>query len=136
MTTEDLLEKIKAGEVWFWSDGELESGDNAFTLVCPIIIIQPEDMKRYQSAMDACLRTPVPMILYCPRCWIQHIDEPETEEEFNDRRLEWESSIAAQQLRSEPKEKWTNPSHKRHRCTLCHHEWTPALIPTIGVESL
>lgn len=55
---------------------------------------------------------PIPMILFCPYCGLQHIDAPE------------------------PDKGWTNPPHKSHLCHDCGHVWRPADVATTGVESL
>jgi rubredoxin len=52
---------------------------------------------------------PIPMILYCPSCGVQHVDRPE------------------------PDSGWTNPPHKSHLCHACGVVWRPASVPTNGV---
>lgn len=54
---------------------------------------------------------PIPMILYCPKCHVQHIDCPQ------------------------PEKGWTNPPHRSHECqaTGCGFIWRPADVPTVGV---
>lgn len=58
---------------------------------------------------------PIPMILHCPRCHQQHIDEPD------------------------PSDNWENPPHKSHKCVGpegCGCVWRPADIPTMGVKRI
>jgi len=55
-------------------------------------------------------RDPVPMILFCPNCGLQHIDRPE--------------GI------------WMNPPHRSHLCGGCGHSWRPADVPTTGVADI
>lgn len=57
---------------------------------------------------------PVPMLLFCPRCGIQHIDTPD------------------------PEKHWTNPPHKSHQCqnARCGWVWRPADVATIGVSTI
>jgi rubredoxin len=55
---------------------------------------------------------PVPMILHCPVCGTQHIDQPQ------------------------PEKDWHNPPHRSHECQSCGHIWRPADVPTTGVESI
>lgn len=126
MTTKELIEKIRAGEIWFWSTGNVEDGDDAHTLVCPILI-QPEDLKAYQDAFNVISEKPVPMILHCPRCWFQHIDNEVSEADYKERIM---------YLKGDIPDRWLNPPHKTHLCAQCKFEWKPALIPTTGVESL
>lgn len=55
---------------------------------------------------------PIDMIMLCPQCGRQHIDN------------------------SQPEKEWTNPPHKTHQCQYCSHEWRPCNYPTNGVEKL
>jgi hypothetical protein len=52
---------------------------------------------------------PIPMVLHCPRCGTQHIDEPT--------------------------EDWPNPPHRSHACQTpgCGTIWRPADVATAGV---
>lgn len=53
---------------------------------------------------------PIPMVLHCPSCGLQHIDAP-TEE-------------------------WNNPPHRSHLCHGCGFIWRPADVPTTGVAAI
>lgn len=66
--------------------------------------------------------TPIPMILFCPACGLQHIDEPEP-------------SLGKRFLDPGAKE-WDNPPHRSHLCAGCGHIWRPADVPTEGVAAL
>lgn len=55
---------------------------------------------------------PIPMILHCPSCGLQHIDA------------------------LEPENDWDNPPHRTHLCHGCGNLWRPAPVNTTGVESL
>lgn len=55
---------------------------------------------------------PIPMILFCPACGLQHIDAPE------------------------PEGGWDNPPHKSHLCHGCGHIWRPADVATNGVAEI
>lgn len=52
--------------------------------------------------------SPIDMILFCPSCGVQHIDEPSGD--------------------------WANPPHRSHLCHACGHIWRPADVPTNGVR--
>jgi len=52
--------------------------------------------------------TPIPMVLHCPKCGYQHVDEGE----------------------------WTTTFHRTHLCLRCKHEWRPAAINTVGILAL
>jgi hypothetical protein len=85
-----------------------------------------EFMKARYKPSDAAQMTlhdmaelPIAMILHCPKCHRQHVDEAEPEHLGPGR--------------------WLNPPHKTHLCRLpegCGHLWRPADVPTTGVESL
>lgn len=49
------------------------------------------------------------MILQCPHCSEQHVDEPDVAKG------------------------WTNPPHRSHLCQRCGFTWRPADVPTTGV---
>lgn len=51
---------------------------------------------------------PLPMVMHCPKCSAQHVDEGEFE---------------------------TIP-HRAHLCASCGHTWQPCARPTVGVRSL
>lgn len=52
----------------------------------------------------------IDMVLHCPACGLQHIDE----------------ATAA----------WPNPPHRSHLCHGCGHVWRPADVPTNGVKAV
>lgn len=56
----------------------------------------------------------LPLILYCPNCGNQHIDEVD---EVNN-------------------PGWDNPPHTSHKCLFCACIWRPADTPTEGVRSI
>lgn len=62
-----------------------------------------------QAAIAA--QGPIPMVLHCPRCHLQHIDAPD-----------------------ERTPDWQNQPHRSHLCHGCGLIWRPADVPTIGVE--
>jgi hypothetical protein len=64
------------------------------------------------------------MILHCPACGLQHIDEPSppigVEPTTGDGGLVM----------------WTNPPHRSHLCHGCGHIWRPADVATEGVARI
>lgn len=52
------------------------------------------------------------MVLHCPKCRFQHVDEPE------------------------PETGWENPPHRSHLCKACLTVWRPADCYTTGVASI
>ena len=62
----------------------------------------------------------VDMLLFCPACGDQHIDEPERSlGPGNTERLDWD-----------------NPPHRSHLCHGCGHIWRPSDIHTNGVAAI
>lgn len=53
---------------------------------------------------------PIPMVLHCPMCLVQHVDEPSAT--------------------------WDNPPHRSHQCQNCGHIWRPADVATTGVPAI
>jgi hypothetical protein len=71
--------------------------------------------------LAATFETPIPMVLFCPGCGAQHIDEPDEDAgTYSDGR----------------ETKWANPPHRSHLCQYCRCVWRPADVPTIGVQSI
>lgn len=55
---------------------------------------------------------PIDMLMFCPRCQMQHVDAPE------------------------PEKGWTNPPHATHTCKGCGLNWRPSNALTNGVAGL
>ncbi len=70
---------------------------------------------------------PIDMVLFCPACGVQHVDEPEQAV------LKYGGSGAS--VITNP-DRWTNPPHRSHLCASCGHIWRPADVPTNGVASI
>jgi hypothetical protein len=88
--------------------------------------------KIFRSALRAIQAVPVDMVLHCPKCGFQHVDEPESNDAYTERLFEsswWE-------LGGDKPERWTNPPHRSHLCAACGHIWRPADIPTNGVKAI
>ena len=56
--------------------------------------------------------SPLPMLIYCPRCGVQHVDD------------------------AQPERAWTNPPHRSHECQGCGLIFRPADFATTGVRSI
>ena len=72
--------------------------------------------------------TPIPMILFCPMCGVQHIDAPETHH------LDLELDRAG--MDGGYSASWDNPPHRSHLCHACGCIWRPADVPTTGVAKI
>jgi len=68
----------------------------------------PEILAEIEAALAAPAGAPIDMVLYCPACHTQHIDEPAPA--------------------------WSNPPHRSHLCHSCGHIWRPADVATNGVK--
>jgi rubredoxin len=55
---------------------------------------------------------PIDMLLWCPQCGVQHIDNPD------------------------PTRGWDNPPHRSHECQGCKHIWRPSDALTNGVAKI
>ncbi len=77
--------------------------------------------------------TPVDMLLFCPKCEKQQIDEAsplvcqecgagETNHNTGEDNATCPMFVA-----------WLNPPHKSHRCYFCNTVWRPFEYPTNGV---
>jgi hypothetical protein len=69
--------------------------------------------------------TPIDMVLFCPKCGVQHIDAP-------DHSILGFETAEGHELPSD----WTNPPHRSHLCSECGHVWRPADVPTNGVAEI
>lgn len=96
------------------------SGPSRLAPAQPAVISLSSDMPERLDALTverdslrarvAKLEGPIDMLLFCPNCLAQHIDEPHGE--------------------------WTNPPHRSHECQECKHVWRPADLATNGVREL
>jgi hypothetical protein len=68
-----------------------------------------EFVRIYEPGTDP---QPVDLLLYCPNCGRQHVDQPQ------------------------PEKDWSNPSHRSHECQHCFWKWRPADVPTNGIAEL
>lgn len=83
------------------------------------------------AEMRALLSIPVDVVLHCPKCHTQHIDKPESDNEYSGRLHEsswWE-------LGGEQPARWTNPPHRTHLCAVCKCLWRAADVPTNGIAA-
>lgn len=78
---------------------------------------------------------PVPMILHCPRCHLQHIDEPR-HPGLGCRREVPQANPSVDGSGPVDLETWMNPPHRSHLCAGCGFIWRPADVPTTGVAAI
>lgn len=87
---------------------------------------------------------PIPMVLHCPRCGYQHVDQAKVfapdfdsmpdDPGFREGHPDWPAAVAA--LRKWEDDNWVNPPHRSHKCSACLTVWRPADVPTVGVYSV
>ena len=78
-------------------------------------------METFGPITDVEVPAPIDMILHCPECYVQHIDEPESD---------------ASVLPDGRESRWENPPHRSHLCHNCGTIWRPADVPTNGVAAI
>lgn len=83
------------------------------------------------EALSAPYGQPIPMILFCPACDMQHIDAEEPHDENCKSLGSWDSGIPDCDCN-----RWTNPPHRSHRCASCGEIWRPADVATVGVREI
>lgn len=82
---------------------------------------------------------PIPMILYCPECGLQHLDRPNHWSDKFDAPMGSEHPDDLEYLKEAIKAyeaEWTNPPHRSHKCLRCGTIWRPADVYTTGVLKL
>lgn len=105
---QEMLEKIESGAV---------VGEQAHrwlgwiqAVICASGTVSLKQLKKINQSVPSDPPVPIPLLLFCPRCLRQHVDEP--------------------------KGTWTNPPHATHTCQFCQLLWRPGNYPTTGVRSL
>jgi hypothetical protein len=73
---------------------------------------------------------PIDMVLFCPKCGAQHVDEADPPITV------LEATLRAHPLAIPAPPRWTNPPHRSHLCHVCETVWRPADVPTNGVVSV
>jgi hypothetical protein len=89
-------------------------------------------------------KDPIDILLFCPYCDEQHIDEaaPEVCEdcghsgEYHGRELSKHPNSECLHCSCGKFNAWLNPPHKSHRCHFCNYVWRPADVPTNGVKAI
>jgi hypothetical protein len=83
-----------------------------------IAALEQGDLNTPKQAVDGVapsLAAPIPMLLFCPACGLQHIDATEPARDGE--------------------KAWDKPPHRSHKCA-CGTVWRPADVPTVGVASI
>jgi hypothetical protein len=80
---------------------------------------------------------PIDLLLFCPRCEEQHVDEakPDVCELCGGEKDDFPRNEGANICACGNFTAWLNPPHKSHRCTACNHVWRPADVATNGVAA-
>ncbi|MBR7972907.1 hypothetical protein KDX01_07225 [Burkholderia vietnamiensis] len=101
-----LGETRESGVVWF------DRNPHAF----------PIGTKFYAASNEQPAAAPIDMLLFCPKCGKQHVDEPEV--------------VFGDADDSDSEVTWENPPHRSHLCHACGTIWRPADVPTNGVAAI
>lgn len=97
------------------------------------------------AVCDVLPSAPIDMVLYCPRCCVQHVDAALVETPDFDSMPDAPilGLIAPEDLVTRNKQydawkaaNWTNPPHRSHLCHSCGFVWRPADVPTNGVAAI
>lgn len=88
---------------------------------------------------DAGQAEAIDMLLFCPNCGEQHVDEAkpdvcETCGHYHSESLNDACVVASCSCKDFTA--WLNPPYKSHRCIACNHVWRPADVPTNGVLTI
>ncbi len=92
----------------------------------------PLELIKTVAKMRVKVTEPIPMILYCPNCFRQHIDKPEPCYHCGNPDRDGCGLMDAGYRCI----KWDNPPHRSHLCAHCGHIWRPADVCTTGVERI
>ncbi len=115
---EQLGEALYALSASLRKTGFLDDADHHRRYEAVVAAFKP--LATCESQIEAGEVEPLNMVLHCPVCRLQHIDEP-APEEFDD------EGRAVH---------WTNPPHRSHLCHGCGHIWRPADVATNGVAAV
>jgi hypothetical protein len=108
-------ERIVAENIDAWGWGPLDEIEGLSEHVLAVkavkagLLTRPTDPGEDKVEVVA----PIDMMLFCPKCGLQHIDAPD-----------------------ERTPDWTNPPHRSHLCHGCGCIWRPADVPTNGVAAI
>ncbi|MBJ9669008.1 hypothetical protein I5693_15780 [Burkholderia cenocepacia] len=97
----------------------------------------PKYQRAYTSAAHPGQPEPIDMLLFCPKCGVQHVDAPEPFTPTG--RCECagpDQCEACESNRAAFEESWQNPPHRSHLCHACGNIWRPADVPTNGVAAI
>lgn len=87
------------------------------------LVALADGVGEFLATLELIASEPIPMILYCPACGLQHIDEADTHDEAGDKLMQGKTP-------------WDNPPHRSHLCAGCGTIWRPADRATVGVEAI
>jgi hypothetical protein len=75
------------------------------------------------------LGAPIPMLLFCPKCGVQHVDEAEV-------KTAPAYGLGGGVIGERRVVAWDNPPHRSHLCGACGCIWRPADVATTGVARI
>jgi len=95
----------RKGFEWWWHEIEADIQDEIFDAL-------RETLQSFYKAPLTHSKAPIDLLLFCPNCFEQHIDQ------------------------AQPEKNWDNPPHRSHECQHCGIVWRPADVPTNGVATI
>lgn len=104
MQEDKTLRLERDGQKWFANNGLPPLGP-----ICAQIDLAATLAAQRAGAPVPADVAPIDMLLFCPKCGMQHVDAPELDKG------------------------WTNPPHKSHLCHGCGCIWRPADVSTNGI---
>jgi hypothetical protein len=104
------------------TEGMAKAGAEVLNNASPFQKVEEVAHEAYAAMRAAALRRPVDMLLWCPACGAQHIDQPDPADPYPTP----EKDAA----------RWLNPPHRSHLCGACGWQWRPSDTPTNGVAAL
>lgn len=109
------IQELVRGQ-WRHVDGSTSGGYRTYRAALTQAEVQWDYERGRLQGKDA---RPINMILHCPECGKQHIDQ-----------------AAGNPLGRTDEKAWDNPPHKTHLCHYCGYRWRPADVPTNGVAGI
>lgn len=107
----------------FIIEAAMQSGFDILDDDADLLAVSCRKLVEFVERMQA---EPVDLILHCPECGFQHIDEP-------GRHTRWANVEHPPATDGKP---WDNPPHRSHLCHQCGYIWRPADVPTNGVAAI
>lgn len=137
----DLVSRI--AEIWYGGYNACTPDGNAER--CERLVKLNRYLADQNTQLRATVAQPINMLLFCPNCGEQHVDEakPSVCEDCGQPESEHKDCDGCEVCMLEGDgscghlfNPWLNPPHKSHRCSNCNWVWRIADVPTNGVRDI